>query len=153
MLLWLFLTSRVSCGPLWLVSPQSSRQQSSGTFDSPQMLTCSQRTREQIRSADHPPGRRCLRRRGRPWREKDSVLLYLRMPLTDSDIFPFPRSFTCRFVFICWSVMPRKDWQAPVLQKQPVRTWILYKLAILSTWGHKRNCFNILHQCLRINMQ
>lgn len=38
------------------------------------------------------------------------------------------------------SLIPRCLWQAPVLQKQPVRTWMLRRLAILSTCG-----FNILH--------
>lgn len=141
MLLWLFLAS---LGPLWLVSLWSTQQQSLGTFDSLQMLTCSQRTPEQIRSAGRPPGRCCLHRHGQPWWKKRQCFIlsfYLHIPLTDLDIFPIPWSLTCRFLLICWLVIPRKDWQAPVLQKQPVRKWILYRLAILSTCGQNKELF------------
>ena len=39
----------------------------------------------------------------------------------------------CRLLLSCSFVMPRCFWHAPVLQKHPVRRWMLFRLASFST--------------------
>lgn len=89
----LFLTPVASLGLLWRVSLRSTPPQSSGTFDSLQMLTCSRRTLEQIRSAGHPLCRCCLHRRGRPWRAKERERRFILPTRALNRLWQFSHSF------------------------------------------------------------
>lgn len=44
------------------------------------------------------------------------------------------QKLTCRFFRMSSLLIPKCIWQAPVLQKQPVRTCMLWRLAIFSTF-------------------